>query len=310
MPDAEMTNAIPIVDAHCHVWDLSLGKHPWLAKDAMYPHRYGDYSAVKKNFFPADYHAAAAPWKIAAAVYMEAEWAADDAVGEARWIADLNAKTGFPDAMTAQAWLDAPDARDLIAALAEFPLVRSVRQKPKAFAGAEDWFAEHTLPGSMNCPDFRRGYAELANHGLHFELQTPFWHLPDAAELARAFPDTLIVVNHAGVPGSRASDVIRQWRAALETVAALPNVRIKVSGLGVEGTEWTTAAQREVVLTCIELFGADRAMFASNMPVDGMFRGFARLIDDFVEITADLPEHDRRAFFSGTAIKTYGLTLP
>lgn len=309
MTSEAKTDAMQIVDAHCHVWDLSLGKHPWLMQGVQHPHRYGDYSAVKVDFLPDDYRAAAAPWEIAAAVHMEAEWSPDDPLGEARWIAELNEKTGFPAAMTAQVWFDRPDADHLIAAQAAFPLVRSLRQKPRAFATAGEWSRGHDLAGSMNCPTFRRGYAGLAAHGLHFELQTPFWHLPDAADLARDFPDTLIIINHAGVPGSREPAVLRAWSEALASAAAPPNVRIKVSGLGVRGEDWTTEAQREVILTCIDLFGADRAMFASNMPVDGMFRSFPRLIEDFVEITSVLPERDRRAFFAGTAADTYGLTL-
>ncbi|ARC90305.1 amidohydrolase [Rhodovulum sp. MB263] len=301
---------VQIVDAHCHMWDLSLGRHPWLAEGVLHPHRYGDYSEVKRDYLPADYRAATRPWTIAAAVHMEAEWTPEDPLGEARWIADLHAKTGFPAAMTAQVWLDRPGAHELIAAQAAFPLVRSLRHKPKAFARAADWHEAHALAGSMRCPDFRRGYAGLAAHGLHFELQTPFWHLPDAAELARDFPETMIVINHAGVPGSRDPAVLADWRRALSVAAARPNIRIKISGLGVPGEAWTTEAQREVILTCIEIFGAGRAMFASNMPVDGMFRSFPDLIADFMAVTSDLPEADRRAFFAGTAAHTYGLDLP
>lgn len=167
------TDAIPIVDAHCHVWDLSLGKHPWLAPGALHPHRYGDYSAAKTTFLPAQYRAAAAPWTIAAAVHMEAEWTPDDPLGEARWIEQLHGATGFPAAMTAQAWLSAPDAASLVAAQAGFALVRSLRQKPAAYPRASDWRRGHALAGSMNCPDFRRGYAALARTWAAFRASDP-----------------------------------------------------------------------------------------------------------------------------------------
>lgn len=304
------TGRVAIVDAHCHVWDLSLGKHPWLAPDALYPHRYGDYSAVKADFLPDDYRAAVAPHEVVASVYMEAEWSPDDPLGETRWVHELHSRTGFPAAMTGQVWLDRDDAADVIAAQAGFPLVRSLRHKPKAFASAAEWRSDHALPGSMRCERFRRGYALLAKHNLHFELQTPFWHLPDAAELARTFPETLIVVNHAGVPGSRDPEVLASWRAALAIVAAEPNVVLKISGLGVPGKEWTAGGNREVVLAALEIFGAERCMFGTNGPVDALFRPLSGIIDDFLEITAALPEADRAAFFSGTAAKTYGLILP
>ena len=310
MTDSASSQDLMIIDAHCHVWDLALGKHPWLADGVLHPHRYGDYSAVRRTFLPQDYQAAAAPHRIAAAVYMEAEWSPQDPLGETRWIHDLHAKTGFPAAMTGQVWLDHENAADLIAAQAAFPLVRSLRHKPRAFASAGEWHDGHALPGSMRCAQFRKGYALLAQHKLHFELQTPHWHLFDAAELARAFPDTLMIVNHTGVPGARDADTLRRWRAGLEAVAAEPNTRIKIGGLGLPGTEWTVEAQRDVVRTALDLFGAERAMFASNIPVDGLFRPFAGIIDDFLTITADLQEADRRAFFAGTAAQTYGLSLP
>lgn len=301
---------IQIIDAHCHVWDLSLNRHPWLAEGILHAHRYGDYSAIKNDFLPQDYHDAAAPWHIAGAVYMEAEWSSEDPLGETKWVHNLNAKTGFPSAMTAQVWLDRSNATDLIAAQAAFPLVRSVRHKPRAFATENEWHEGHNLPGSMRCSVFRQNYSALAKHGLHFELQTPFWHLPDAAELARDYPDITIIVNHTGVPGTRNKNTLRSWYTALSTLAAEPNVLIKIGGLGVPGEAWTLEAQRDVVLTTLNLFGSHRCMFASNMPVDSMFRSFPEIINDFMEITSNLTTNERHSFFSGTAIRTYKLTSP
>ena len=97
---------------------------------------------------------------------------------------------------------------------------------------------------------------------------------------------------------------------ALAQAAAEPNVCIKVGGLGMHGGALPRDARREIVLTCIELFGAERAMFASNMPIDGLFFNFPDLIAEAFETTAQLPEQARRSFFAGTAAKVYGLDLP
>ena len=32
---------LPVIDAHHHFWDLSMGKHPWLCGDEPIAFRYG-----------------------------------------------------------------------------------------------------------------------------------------------------------------------------------------------------------------------------------------------------------------------------
>lgn len=298
---------LPIVDAHHHYWDLSLGKHPWLVGEPIPNHRYGDYRAICSTFLPADYRRAAGGQRIVGNVYVEAEWDPADPLGETRWVHAIAEREGTPHAMVAQAWLDRDDAGALLAAQAAFPLVRAVRHKPRHFANPADWRPGHGLPGSMLCPRFRAGYARLADHGLHFELQTLFWHLPDAADLARAFPHIPIVVNHTGVPGDRKPETLARWHAAMATLAECPNVMVKISGLGVPGEAWTIAANTRVVRDTIALFGTKRCMFASNYPVDGLFRSLEGIFADFKAITADLPPADRHALFHDNARAVYRL---
>lgn len=299
---------LPIIDAHHHYWDMSLGKHPWLNHAPVPGHRYGDYRAFCVDFLPDDYARAAGHHRIVGNVYMEAEWDPADPLGETRWVHDLAARTGFPHAMIAQAWLDRDDVAEVLAAQARFELVRAIRHKPKSFARWQEWTPGHGLPGSMLCPRYREGYARLAGHGLHFELQTPYWHLPDAADLARAFPHILMVVNHTGVPGDREPGTLERWRAGMAEIATCPNVMVKISGLGVPGQAWTLDANAPVVRETIALFGAGRCMFASNYPVDSLFRTLEGIFDDFKAMTADLAPADRRRLFHDNAKAVYRLT--
>ncbi|MFD2030762.1 amidohydrolase family protein [Ancylobacter dichloromethanicus] len=178
------------------------------------------------------------------------------------------------------------------------------------FARPEEWHPDHGLPGSMLCPRFRDGYARLADHGLHFELQTTYWHLPDAADLARAFPHIRMVINHTGVPGDRRPDTLTRWRAAMTAVAACPNVMVKISGLGVPGEAWTVAANEGVVRDTLALFGVERCMFASNYPVDGLFRSLDGIFADFKAMTRDMAPADRRRLFNDNARAVYRLHQP
>lgn len=292
-----------IIDAHHHVWDLSLGKHPWLAPEARHVFRYGDTTPIKRTYMPADYRHDAAGFDIVGTVYVEAEWDPADPIGETRWVHEIAAREGLPNAVVAQAWLDREDVAEILAAQAAFPLVRSVRHKPKSATRQDE--ARRGATGSMDDPRWRDGYALLAHHGLHFDLQTPWWHLDAAADLARDFPATLMIVNHTGLPADRSPEGLSQWRRALETLAARSNVALKISGICVPGAAWTAALNGPIVRDAIRIFGADRCMLASNFPVDGLVASFAEIFDGFRQIVADLPAGVRQSLFHDTAARIY-----
>jgi predicted TIM-barrel fold metal-dependent hydrolase len=296
---------VPIVDPHQHFWDLSLGKHPWLRDEPPPPFRYGDTRPLRRSYLPADYRADARAHRIVGTVYVETEWDPTDPLGETRWVEALAAREGVPTVVVAQAWLDRDDADEILARQAACPLVRGIRHKPAAAPSPRA--VVPGAPGSMGDPRWRAGFARLARHGLSFDLQTPWWHLPEAAALARAFPDTLIVLNHTGLPADRSSEGLRGWRESMATLAAEPNVAVKISGLGVPGRPWTAESNREVVLWAIDLFGVGRAMFASNFPVDGLVASLDTIYRGFEEIVRDFAHADRIRLFHDNAVRLYRL---
>jgi predicted TIM-barrel fold metal-dependent hydrolase len=154
---------------------------------------------------------------------------------------------------------------------------------------------------------WRAGYALLGRNGLRFDLQTRWWHLAEAAQLARDFPDTQMILNHTGLPADRSADGIAGWKRAMAKLAACPNAAVKISGLGVPGARWTAESNREIVLTAIELFGVDRCMMASNFPVDGLCASFDAIFGGFRAIVAGFPAADQRKLFHDNAIRIYGM---
>jgi predicted TIM-barrel fold metal-dependent hydrolase len=214
------------------------------------------------------------------AVYIEAEWDPRDPLGEMAFIERTRAKSGLPTVAVAQAWLHSEDSAQVLEAHARHPFVRGVRHKPK--------------PGMMDDGRWRQGLARLAPLGLHFELQAPVAQLVEAARLAHDFPDTAIVLNHAGLP---LNEDARTWRTAMAGLAACPNVAVKISGMG--------APVREFVLGTLELFGVERCMFASNYPVDGLRASFGTIYSGFEEITRGMAEVERRALFHDNAVRIY-----
>jgi predicted TIM-barrel fold metal-dependent hydrolase len=294
----------PIADAHQHFWEPGRNPHPWLRPDVRIPFRYGNYDAIKRRYLPQDYRRDAARRTVLHTVYVETEWDPADPIGETRYASRLAEVHGLPSAIVAQAWLDRDDVAEVLAQQASFRLVRSVRHKPGGPTSPREVGTTKTL---MSSDRWRAGFALLARHGLRFDLQTPWWNLDEAVELARDFPATTIVLNHAGLPAERDQESLALWKAALSRFAACPNTVIKVSGIGVPGQKWTAQSNGWIVRTAIEAFGGDRAMFGSNFPVDSLCASLSEILDGFAEILAPLPIDTQARFFIGTAQKVYAL---
>lgn len=292
----------PIIDAHHHFWDPVANFHPWLSNAENIPFRYGDYSAIKRKYFPEDYFADTAPHNVVATVYVETEWDANDPLGETRFISSVAREYGAPNAVVAQAWLHHDDAQEILAGQAANSLVRSIRHKPGGASRPED---AHNTPSLMDNAQWRKGFAYLHAYGLHFDLQTPWWHLDAAARLAHDFPDTQIILNHAGLPSDRSAAAIDAWRNAMRGAAACPNICVKISGIGQKDIPWTVESNGNIIRTCIELFGSSRVMFASNFPVDSLCASFDTIFNGFKQIASEYSPQEQRAMFHDNAKRIY-----
>ena len=180
-------------------------------------------------------------------------------------------------------------------------------------------------PGLLADAQFRRGFAALTRAGLSFDAWVYFPQLPEVAELADAFDDSRIILNHLGGPivmgpYTDRSEVLAQWRPLIAQVAARPNVVMKLGGIGmpIYGLGWhkdpkpptaeeVAAAWREPVRFCIEQFGVDRCLFESNFPVDKFSLSYATLWDAFALMVDDLSRDERMALFNATASNVYRL---
>ena len=280
-----------IVDAHQHFWDPGRNPYPWLTTAPHAGFRYGDYSALRRRYLPDDFRRDSARQEVVATVHVEAEWDLADEVGETRWLAGVRAEDGLPTVAVGHARLERHDVEAVLAGHARFDFIRGIRQKP--------------APGQMLDPRWRRGYALLERYGLSYDLQAPYEQMPEAADLARAFPHTTIIVNHTALPVDRTAAGLAAWRRALTTVAAPPNVAIKISGLGTGDKRWPEASNRDVIHDTIAIFGTDRCLFASNFPVDGLCATYDTIAEAFTRAVADRPAAEQRALLHDNARRIY-----
>ena len=294
----------PIVDAHHHFWQPSLGRQPWLRPEAAIPFRYGAYESIKRDYLPPDLLADAADFTIVGTVTMETEWELDDPIGEIEYTEGIAAEYGLPTASVAHAVLRDPEVESVLEQLAGHPIVRAVRNEPGQAASPALAAAN---PSLLADDQWRAGYALLDRYGLDFELQVAWWHFDEASDLASDFADTHITINHTGLPSDRSREGIAGWTAALKTMARHENVTIKISGIGLAGVPWTAENNREIVETTAEVFGSDRIMFASNFPVDSLAGSYSDIYGGFVEIASAWSAEEQRAAFIGNAVRNYRL---
>lgn len=181
-------------------------------------------------------------------------------------------------------------------------------------------------PLRLSDKTFRAGVAVLGRLGLSFDAMLYHPQIPELTDLAGAFPDLRIVLNHAGTPlgigpyRSRRDEVFSRWAASLKTLASHPNVFIKVGGLGLRynGLDFSTRSEppssevlaavcRPYVETCIDAFGASRAMFESNFPVDKVSYSYPVFWNACKLIVKGASTSEKGELFAGTARRFYQL---
>jgi predicted TIM-barrel fold metal-dependent hydrolase len=184
-----------------------------------------------------------------------------------------------------------------------------------------------TLAGISKKPAFRQGFAELSPRGLHFEAWVLQPQLDEVLDLARAFPDTTIVLNHLGGPlgigrfAGQRPQAFQLWKDGMARLADCANIVVKLGGIYVTQTEPTAIAwpakplsseemagiHREYVLTAIDLFTPSRCMFESNFPVDMLYTSYDTLWNSHKRIAVGFTQGEREDMFAGVAQRIYKL---
>ncbi|HJU17333.1 MAG TPA: amidohydrolase family protein [Stellaceae bacterium] len=204
---------------------------------------------------------------------------------------------------------------------------RGIRYIAATHPDQAQWGSSVSRPkGMLRDRRVREGFARLAPLGLSFDAWLYHTQLDDLVDLAHAFPETPIVLDHVGGPiglgryAGKRDEVFAAWANHVRGLAACPNLHIKLGGLGMKmfgftfqedalppSSEQLAAAWRPYIETCIAAFGPERAMFESNFPVDKGSCSYHVLWNAFKRIAAQYSAAEKQALFAGTATRFYRL---
>ena len=326
--EAALEPEVPIIDPHHHFWDTPQRGRYLL--DELLDDIGGGHNIVSTVFLECR------------SMYRKEGPAEMTPVGEVEFvngIAAMSASGGYGPCRVAEAIVGHADLT--LGARVREVLEAEIRGGGGRFRGIRHGVAWDATSRSRDSPpaSFRRIWRATRNSakGLHnsppLGLSFKSWQyhpqLPDAIDLARAFPDTTIILNHVGgvlgvgpYRGHR-QEILAGWKKDIVELAKSPNVNVKLGGVGMTSfgfdfherdvppsSEDLAAAWRQYIEPCIEAFGPNRCMFESNFPPDKQSGGYTELWNAFKRISSGASEAEKTALYSGTAARVYRITVP
>lgn len=339
MPEDILEPDLPIIDPHHHLWDLRPmipmfpePRHHFIA--ALVDNAYYTFDQLHAHL-TSGHNVVATVFMECGAFYNASYGEAKKVVGEVEFVngvaaqsasglyGDLRACAGIVG--HADLTLGSEVGEVLDALMATSPRFRGIRHQAAWDADPEVLGPPfHAPEGLLRDSRFREGFAELGKRGLTFDAWVLEPQLPDVIDLARAFPEQPICLDHCGTPLGVASyqgklhERFDTWRHNIKELSRCDNVEIKLGGLAMafcglpeEGpaaglsSELLAGLWRPYIETCIEAFGPDRAMFESNYPVDYWGAEYPVLWNAFKRLTHGASADEKASLYAGNAARFY-----
>ncbi|WP_405905251.1 amidohydrolase family protein [Streptomyces sp. NBC_00828] len=277
------------IDAHHHVWDLSVRDQDWITGPEL--------KSLRRNFTVADLEPEARAAGVDRTVLVQTITVA----AETPEFLALAAESELIGGVVGWTDLTAPEVADELARLRELPGGRYLKGIRHQVQGEPD-------PEWLLRPDVRRGLAAVAEAGLVYDLIVQPHQLPSSAEAAASLPELTFVLDHLGKPPIVAGD-LEPWASGVRALAALPNTVCKLSGMVTEADlgKWTVDDLRPYADTVLEAFGPSRLMFGSDWPVCTLAATYEQVAESAQELTAGLGDDERDQVFEDTATRVYRL---
>jgi L-fuconolactonase len=277
------------VDAHHHVWDLSVRDQDWITGTELQP--------LRRDFTLTDLEPQARAAGVDRTILVQTITVAEETPEFLALAAHHELIAGVVG------WTDLtrPDVADELARLRELPGGRYLKGIRHQVQGEAD-------PEWLLRPDVRRGLAAVAGAGLVYDLVVLPHQLPACVRAAADHPELTFVLDHLGKPPI-ATGALEPWASAVGRLAALPNTVCKLSGMVTEAdpAKWTVDDLRPYADTVLDAFGPRRLMFGSDWPVCTLAAAYGQVVDTASELVRRFGADEQAEVFGGTAARVYRL---
>ena len=282
--------AMPIIDTHQHLWDLSRFKLPWLKGE----------SGLDRSFLMKDYRLATEGLNVIKSVYMEVDVGPSQQGAEADYILDLIKMGESP--LVAAVIARRPGSEGFADFIDRYRVQGVIKGLRRVLHGAD------TPPGHCLSQRFIDDIRLLGKNGLSFDLCMRPAELGDAAKLIDACPDTSFILDHCGNANVRAKD-LSGWKTDIGKIAGRKNVVCKVSGIvaSAERGRWSAEDLAPFVNHVLDEFGPDRVVFGGDWPVCTRAGTLRQWVTALQAIVANRPAGDQKKLFHDNAIRVYRL---
>jgi predicted TIM-barrel fold metal-dependent hydrolase len=289
----------PLIDCNVHLWDQESNPVFWLSDRTLVRDMIGDYDSLPDTYTLADYRQETRGHDIAGVVWSDA--GAADPIAAVDWVAMQSDHLPIIGMVT----LGDPASTgfaELIELSHRVPLVTSMRMRlvegmSTGGLGGEDFLED---------PLIRSNLEQLATKGLVATIEATADRLDVVVRIAERFPDLRIVVDHFGWPTDLSEGGRAEHLERLAPVAAMPSIDTRIDAIGTIFGNWTVATVRPWLLEVAELFGPERCMLGSDIPIERLRSSFTDLYSAYGDIFSGASEHERALLFHGTARRCYG----
>ncbi|WP_213992936.1 amidohydrolase family protein [Sodalis sp. dw_96] len=297
----------PIADAHHHYWDLGRGGYQWLKDHIRHMNGepvesdmapiLGQMDNLVRNFLPPDLiregQTLPAGYTLAKSVCIETQGDTVTPWLETLWLQALSDRYGLADGIIGYADLLDDNLSEVLQKHRAAANFRGIR----LFCLRDD--------SALYNEKIDTGIDLLTQQEWVLDVDLDWTQAPVFQELFIRHPHQLFIIGHAGFPKYRSPRYFDYWRRAMSQIAAHNNVVCKISGLGMSDHCWSLDSIRPYIQHCLEVFGVERCMFASNWPVDSLYSSYHDLWQAYGTLTENLSCDERHRLFYRNCEKYY-----
>ena len=260
------------IDAHHHLWDLQAVHYPWLM-DKGGVRFFGDPASIQRDYLIDEFTNDAKAHGFTGSVHIQV--GAQDGYQEACWVDEVARQNEWVMRQVSFCDLSADDVEGQLDRLVALSSVAGVRQIIGRAPGEDASTGTQKL---ISSPRFQKGLQALVDRKLSFDLQLLPELMAPMAEILQDNPDLKVALCHAGSPYDRSDAGIKAWAEQLKSLSSLPQIYVKLSGLGMFAHGWQGDDFRPITSAVFAQFGAERVMFGSNFPVDSLTSDYHQLV--------------------------------